>query len=456
MNHRVWLFDLIERSINGEVLGEQQFDMERVAKGVKKIVRKYEIAAKDDEFITNNFEFADRIWNAAIEFLSECGVYSKDTGRIIRYSERELRDMIKAAPAEAIYGSGQDAVHEVARKIDDPRPCINMGGSVSVPMPNEYFVPCMMSYIQEPLVDMHCPTTNMTISNGMDIRTKSPLEIIAAWEEVELFKYVTSILGRPGMTHHGVGISVSDIGQLAASHLMKKTDSHCIGIISELKVDNTILNKITQSVMLDATMCPYSNPIYGGLGGGLNGQLVLLTAEMIACSVIFGGTTVGTTPTHPILFISTNKELMQLTGIVFTAISRNSNIMTRLTQTMAGGPVTKTLLYETIASTIIANKTGVARLQGPRSATGAITGACSGLEARFQGEVNRAACRIDRAKAEEIVRKAYAKYENDLTQKPYGKPFWEAYNVRTVKPTDEWRSMYEEVKEEAILWGLPL
>jgi methylamine--corrinoid protein Co-methyltransferase len=123
---------------------------------------------------------------------------------------------------------------------------------------------------------------------------------------------------------------------------------------------------------------------------------------------------------------------------------------------MAGGPVTKTFLYEIIASTTAATKSGVSRLMGPRGATGAVTGKCTGLEARFQGEVIRAAVQLSQEQAEEIIQKAYAKYEDDLDKKPYGKSFWEAYDVNTVKPTDEWQKMYEEVKNEAIGWGLPL
>jgi methylamine--corrinoid protein Co-methyltransferase len=123
---------------------------------------------------------------------------------------------------------------------------------------------------------------------------------------------------------------------------------------------------------------------------------------------------------------------------------------------MVGGPVTKTFLYEIIAATIVAVKAGISQIDGPRGATGAISGACTGLEARFQGELIHAAVKIDREKSEEIVQKAYAKYKDDLVTKPYGKPFWEAYDLKTLKPTDEWQKMYEEVKEEAISWGLSM
>jgi len=91
---------------------------------------------------------------------------------------------------------------------------------------------------------------------------------------------------------------------------------------------------------------------------------------------------------------------------------------------------------------------------GPRTATGTITGHFSGLEARFTGELLRAASKLNRGQAEEIVQKAYARYEDDLTTQPYGKHFKEVYDLKTIQPTDEWLKMYEEVKNEAAGWGL--
>lgn len=455
MNHRSRLYDVIDRSLAGPIVSESDFDMKHIYKGLKKVVKKYDINFDGDFIINQDDDLADRVWNAAIEFLALSGVYSKDTSRVIMYTEDEIRRYIKLAPASTTYGEGRDAVLEVARTPEDSRLPINQGGPVAVPAPNEYFNAITQSYLQEPRVDMHCPVTNMTV-NGREIRTKAPTEILAAWEEVLMFKKAAQMAGRPGIYYNGIGISVSDLGQLSAGHLMGKNDGHCFGIISELKADNSIFNKMTQVIMLDGLSVPYANPIYGGLGGGKQGQAVLLCAEMIALSVVFLGTTVGTTPTHPMLFSSSPLEIMQESSVAFQAIARNSNIMTRYTPTQVGGCGTKTLLYEVIASSAMITRSGIARVQGPRPATGAIVGACSGLEARFQGELIDAFSKVDRAEADRIARKAYEMYKDDLDKKPYGKPFWEVYDVKTVQPTKEWLNTYEEVKDEVIGWGLKI
>jgi len=109
-----------------------------------------------------------------------------------------------------------------------------------------------------------------------------------------------------------------------------------------------------------------------------------------------------------------------------------------------------------VAFTVLSTVSGCSRILGPRSATGAIDGHFSGLEARFSGEVMRAAAKLDRQQSEEIVQRAFAKYEDQLDKQPYGQPFQEVYDLKMIQPTKEWLEVYDEVKEEVSKWGLPL
>lgn len=456
MNNRSKLTDLLNRCYTGPVMTEEDFDLNSVYMGLNKIVKKYDISFPNDNIINLDDEFADRVWNAGIEFLADCGIYSKDTGRVIKYTENEIRELARHAQSEAIYGEGRDAVLEAARTPDDSRPPSNCGGPIGIPCPNEYYLPLMLSYFLEPGIELSNPVS-LNYYMGLDVRAKAPTELLASVEEIRNFKHAAALAGRPGLGFGGgINVSATDIGHLGAGQLLGPGDGHSFGLISELKIDLTVLNKLAYTTIHDVLTSPFSNPIYGGLGGGVEGQAVLLCAGLIACGTILFGTTNGCCPTHPVFFCSDTKEIMQFNSVVFQAIARNSKIMTRIPQTFVGGPGTKTLLYEVIASTTNLTKSGVTRLQGPRPATGAYSGLCSGLEARFAGEVSRAAVKLTREEADKIVRKAYAMYEDDLDKKPYGKPFWEVYDVKTIKPTEEWQRMYDEVREEAIGWGLPL
>jgi len=447
--------DVIQRSLTGPLMDEADFNARHVTGGIKRAVKKYDIQIDRQHILNFDDGLADRVWAAALDFLAECGVYCQSTSRVILYSREEMQEILKTAPEHVSLGAGTDVVQEVARKFEDHRRPLLMGSPIGTAIQEEYFVPALVSYVQEPEVDVTMAPTFEKI-HGYDIRTASPLEIMAAWREAELTLEALRRAGRPGMAFTGLGMSISDRGQLSADGPggLRATDLHTFGIISELKTNFDILNKLTHILYRDGIVDPYANPIYGGLGGGMEGQAVLIAAAMIALHTVFMATCVGSSPTHPFNFNDTGREVMIPSGLAFHALARNSRLMTNLTITPVGGPGTRTLLYECIAFAVMATVSGCSRILGPRSATGSITGHFSGLEARFTGEVMRAACKLNREKAEEIVQRAYSRYEADLAQKPYGKHFNEVYDLRTIQPTPEWRKMCEEVKNESAGWGL--
>jgi methylamine---corrinoid protein Co-methyltransferase len=455
MKNTTRMMDIVQRSLNGPIMDEEDFNNIHVSAGLGKVIKEYGIEVDKEHLINFDDDMADRVWNAALDFLAACGVYNQSTGKVIVHSRKELEAILNVAPDRVLLGSGTDAILEVKRDVDDQRPMINMGSPIGSPVSEEYFIPMMQSYAQEPLVDVTC-CASMTTVQGYEIRTRSPLEIMSAWEEIDLMRVALNRAGRPGLAWTGNIHSISDIGQLATlgPDGLRSTEMHTFGIISELKTNFEIFNKLTQSIRVGGIVDPYANPIYGGLGGGMEGQAVLLTAEMIALSTVFMAVCCGSSPTHPFNFNDTGHEILRPSSLAFQAIARNSKLLTNLTLTPVGGPATKTLLYECVAFILHNTFSGASRFLGPRSATGAIENHFSGLEARFCGELIHAAPKLDRGKAEEIVQKAYEKYEDQLTAKPYGKPFQEVYDIQTVQPTDEWLKMYDEVKEEAAGWGL--
>jgi methylamine---corrinoid protein Co-methyltransferase len=455
MKHTTRIMDIVQRSLDGPILEEEDFNNQSISQGLGRVVAEYDIKVNPQQIINLDDDLADRVWDAAVDFLATSGVYCQNTGRVILHSKEEIEAILKIAPDNVWIGAGTDKVHEVARQVEDPRRPLLMGSCIGTAIEEEYFVPSMISYIQEAEVDVTMAPTLEKIY-GFDIRTRSPLEIMAAWREVELTLEAMRRAGRPGMGFTGVGMSISDVGQLSADGPggLRNTDLHTFGIISELKTNFEILNKLTHILNRDGIVDPYANPIYGGLGGGMEGQAVLITAAMIALNVVFMATCAGSSPTHPFNFNDTGKEVMIPTSLAFQALARNSHLMTNLTITPVGGPGTKTLLYECVAFTVMNTVSGASRILGPRSATGSITGHFSGLEARFTGELLGAASKLNRQKAEEIVQKAYAKYEADLSTQPYGKHFKDVYDLKTIQPTADWQNMYQEVKNEVAGWGL--
>jgi methylamine--corrinoid protein Co-methyltransferase len=77
---------------------------------------------------------------------------------------------------------------------------------------------------------------------------------------------------------------------------------------------------------------------------------------------------------------------------------------------------------------------------------------------RLFAEVGIAATKLDRGKANEIVRALYEEYKDnlDLKKAPKGKSFNELYDLETLQPTPDHRKTYEEAKDKLTKIGLSL
>jgi methylamine--corrinoid protein Co-methyltransferase len=116
----------------------------------------------------------------------------------------------------------------------------------------------------------------------------------------------------------------------------------------------------------------------------------------------------------------------------------------------------ESLFHECAAMATLASVCGASRVLGVRSAVGVAQDHCTGLEARFNGEVAHAAAGLTREAAEELIRRALDEYEAILGTKPTGRPFGELYDKETLQPRPDWERQYETAKERVSRWGLPL
>jgi len=449
------LMDIVDRAVGGPICEEKDFDLKYVSAGINAVVKKYGILFDKQRIVQADDDLADRVWQAALEFFEGCGVYNTSSSRRILFTRRELEETIKWAPAKAVFGEGPDAREVVHREIGDSRPPFVVGGPIGTPLSEEMFLPIMQSYVQEPVIDSIAPGTLAT-THGRKIRTGSPLEVIAAWEQMELMFAAMRRAGRRGISIGAGMMGFTDVGYLStiSRFAHRPSDRHTIAMVGELKVNYELLNKLAHSVQQDGIIAAFYNPILGGLAGGEEGLAVLITAGMIALQMVYMSVTHSTCPTHPSYFCDTAPQILRALSVSTAAISRNSPIMTMVMTSPVGGPCTEQVLYESLAMATTATACGASQVFGVRSAVGTMVNHCTGLEARFNGEVGHAAAGMSREQANEIVVKAVAQYEPYLGKKPIGKPFAEAYDPVRIKPTEEWLGIYDRVKAQAEAWGM--
>ncbi len=457
MNNRGRLLEVLNKAETGPIIDEKEFEAKLITQTIRKLIKKYELKFDKSVLVPADDELADRIFQAGMEFAVEVGMFCQDTNRRILWTESEYLRGLESCSGKAIMGMGNDTVEINARTPESKTMPAFVGGPFGVPVPEDMFVPIMLSYAQEPLIDV---IENPTIEKvyGYPVKADSPWEVLGGWREAELAFETINRAGRPGMPIGCIEISPTALAQISAASWggVRPSDWHHVSAPSEFKTNYDLLSKMTHITRIGANMEGYLNIIYGGFLGGAEGVAIGLAAGMIVVNQNYMGTTISASSAHPFLHSDATPESIWAQSLAFQAISRNSKMLTASLCKPAAGPGTKTLLYECAAFILSGVVSGLTVPQAAMTATGTNRCHCSGLEARFSAEVSRAAVGMSREQADEITKKLMAIYEDDLPNKPVGKPFQEVYDLRSLQPTAEWNGMYEEVKEELMGMGVPL
>lgn len=457
MKNRGRLLEILHRAETGPIIDEKEFEAKLITETIKKLIKKYQLKFDKSVIVPSDDNLADRIFQAGLEFAVEVGMFCQDTNRRIIWTEDEYLEGLRSCPGQVVMGTGNDTVTITARTPESEGSPTFVGGPFGVPVPEDMYVPIMLSYAQEPLIDV---IENPTIEKvyGYPIKAASPWEVLGGWREAELSFETINRAGRPGMPIGCIEISPTALAQISAASWggIRPSDWHHVSAPSEFKTNYDLLSKVTHITRIGAHMEGYLNIIYGGFLGGAEGVAIGLAAGMIVVNQNYMGTTISASSAHPFLHSDATSESLWAQSLAFQAISRNTKMLTASLCKPASGPGTKTLLYECAAFILSGVVSGLTVPQASMTATGTNRCHCSGLESRFSAEVAHAAAGMSREQADEITKKLLAIYEEDLPAKPIGQPFQEVYDLKTLQPTSEWSGLYNEVKTELIEMGLDL
>lgn len=439
------------------MIDEKDFERNLITPTVKRLVEKYSIEYDLKNVINQDDDLADRLFQAGLEFAVEVGMYCQNTSRRILWSRQEYQDALRHCPSEAVMGENRDAVTIRARKPESDIPVVVSGGAVGVPVPEDLYIPLMLSYAREPVIDILEPAS-IESAYGMPMKAGSPLEVIAGWRDAELAFQVINQAGRPGMCLACVTISATAVGQISPASFggFRPSDWHHCSVVSEFKTNYDLLSKVAHTTRIGGNMESYLNVIFGGYFGGPEGVAIGLAAGPIVLNQNYMGTTYSVAPSHPFLHCGSPRAMIWAQSLAFQALSRNTNLLLGSMNKPAGGPGTKSILYENSALTIANVASGISIIESCMSASGTNRKHASGLDSKICGEVTQAAVGINRGLANEIVIRLAEKYEPGLSSKPSGKPFEEVYNLETIEPTAEWQGLYDEVKGELRQMGLSI
>jgi methylamine--corrinoid protein Co-methyltransferase len=385
------------------------------------------------------------------------GVYVRDTQRIVKYTSDEILLGLETMPTELTMGDGKDMRTLFSRKVMDDRPPLVWGGSPGTSLPEDMFLAIETNYAREWNIDM-LSTGSLASVDGRDVRTGTPLELLATQRELSLLRKAIENAGRPGMGLMGAESSVSAFGDLSVANprFLRACDAHLIPMQNELKLDYTSLMKAANSIEYGMRNSSLACVVVGGLGGDAPGSAILNVASFALSNLACLSDFHSCHPIHIRHVATTTKSVLWVESAVCQAFSKLAPCIIFGDIYPKSGALTKELLYEVAANAIVITVSG-GHLKGPASADGLLPN-CSGLEARWMGEVGQAVTKqgLDHEEANLLGNMLLKKYEHvfDTPEGNPGVPFSQAYDLETLQPTREWSLLYEEVFEDVRAMGL--
>jgi methylamine--corrinoid protein Co-methyltransferase len=451
--------DFMGRAAIGPIMSEDDFNMRVLVPHIRKAVREYGIVYDPNDPLPSDNDLAERLFEAAVEFLVQTGVYCDFRNRIMRFSREEILEAIGNLPEGAMLGEGRERRLFKSRMPEDGSPpwCF-VGGGIAASSEAIAFAQ-VEGYGKIPLA---CGISIPSISRvkGMPTIGGSPLELYAAIDSVQVGRRALQRCGRPGLPIMNLNSAATTAtGTIAGSYPafgVRPSDGWLIDVIAEMRISSDALNRLAFVLSIGGNIGSTGLPILGGYAGGPEGTALIMTTYYLIGILLFQGTYHLTCPIHFQHQCSSTRDCLWVYSIVGRATSRHTRYPDLANGYAAAGPSTKMYFYEAAAINLVSVASGYGGVETVHPAKAVVEDGITPLEARFCTEVAHAAAgmRIDQVR--EIVTKLLGKYESTITNPPQGRRFQECFDVVSGTPNEDYNRIYQEVKDELSEMGIPL
>ncbi len=447
------IMDFQDRSLNGPVKKAEDFDLEFSMK-IRELVSKYNITFNPETLIADE-KTADAVFKAGVELLTDIGLYHLNTQRVVKYSKEEIiefADDSKAAPANITMGRGKDEFTISHREPDSLKPPVLYAGPAGA-IREEVFIPFVQSFAQEETIK------GMGIAGGIvkvgDIEPKagtiSEIEC-AKWEQQQL-KEVLNRVGRPDMSL-GLLCTASTVGatiQCVDNEFRHNKNTHIgVHIIPEQKIDWDRL--LLANFCEDQGIVPWQSAmsLLGGLCRNAADAAVGLMANVLGHMSYAHGPICSLFPTN-INGTWSNHATIWALSAACQACKRNLGIAvgTAIAPHAPWGrrPIG---LYQTVIQSIAYTVSGLdyAWIAGG-----------GGFEAAYLGKTMEASVGMDKEKANRIVLNmltAFQEKVKKMNKQPEAESeIEEIYDLKTIKPKQDYIDEVYRIRDELVNLGMP-
>lgn len=449
--------DVTKRALAGPICSERDFDQKVFAPRLSDALRQSGIKFDPAVLIPSDDGMAGDLFKAALDFYADVGTYCLDTERIIKFDEGEIKEGLRNAPSQAVFGEGLDAGVFKPRQPEskDPPWCFIGAGGAPVSS-EEIFLSLMQGYGMIALADA-ITTPELTIIDGLPIRVRTPLEIYGSIRNAVLARDALRRVGRPGLPiMNALATAASATALIAALHPMyglRPSDGYFVATMAELKTNYDVMDKACVLTSLGARIGTLAGCVMGGYCGGPEGTALTVAAHHAHGILVNQATYHLNHPAHMKYISNSGPEMLWVISMYAQAISRNTHLLSLSLNYTSAGPATDMALYEIAAQVITAVVSGVS-IEAVGLARAVHVDHLTPIEPKFAAEVAHAAAEMKRTEANDIVKTLVKKYVDKLPNPPIGKRYQDCFDMRTGKPSHECVEVYTRVKKELEDLGL--
>ncbi|MDP3063622.1 MAG: monomethylamine:corrinoid methyltransferase [Chloroflexota bacterium] len=275
------LLEVDERSQKGRKVEENSWNMGLFRK-MNELATRYGICVPSDCSFFEDDGVVERVFQAAVDFLAEQGVYCVTTGRVIQLARQEVIEGVRESPAGVPVGCGRDVRAMRQRRIEE-HAALNQVPALHPPYSEELVPLAVKNYAEIATAD-YLEGFNFQTTDGREIFGLL-LEACAARREVAWMLEGVRKAGRRGM-----GIAFYPISTWAAVLLapmdsdygLRRTDGILLIVLPDVKVEQDML---TAAVVYNDYGCfviGAGHAMVGGFCGGLEGAMIEAVARGIA------------------------------------------------------------------------------------------------------------------------------------------------------------------------------
>ena len=450
--------EVLDRSENGRLMKENEYDR-LIGKTCKELVKKYEIKYDPENIVNSDDGMADRLFEAAVEFIATVGVYVPDNERIIHMSKDEVLETIAQVRSQVQYGRNKDAAIARKRRVEDDLDPFIVFSPVGNPVDEELFQAFIQHYTKERITDaIFSPV--LTTFHGRPVKSDVASEMEASIWNLKQMREAARMVGRPdiGICNWASTAEKTDVVIALSNPVFGSiiNDGVLHAAIAEMKVDHERLKKVAYMQQTGFIIEGLLGPLMGGYAGGPAETALVHVAHHFLAAIVFRSDINVGFPIHINFCCNTTPEMLWLTSVINQALARNCNILKLSNMFNHAGPNTEMCMLEAACYGAAATVSGADAMD-----LGALTMNRHPMrwaveEPKMAAQVGHIVARmgLTRKEVNKIVTPLVNEYKPLFGTAPLGSKWTECYDTERLIPKPEYADLKQRMVKK--LEGLGL